>query len=320
MRAPFFSRVLKILILVVLVLSAHVLVCRVTFRGPLPKPTPVPEEHHRPLNPATYTYIHNQPAVCRDKSPFLVFLVPIGPGQVAERGAIRATWGAPGPDTLTLFFVGLPQVDRASETQNLLDQESRKHADIIQMNFLDIYHNLVIKTMMMMNWLAIYCPNSSFGMKVDADIFVNVFYLLRQLRSSPWHSFITGSVIRDGKPRRGRTSKWYLPKLSYAKDSFPVYVSGAGYVFSTDLASRITWASRFVRMIPLEDVYVGLCLQVLGVQPVYSRSFLPIRDLFAIQRVAYDRCTFAKLVIVNGFKPSELLTIWQDFSQGHLSC
>lgn len=321
MGTTFSSRVLKILFLsAVLVLSAHVLVSRVTFSGSLSKPSPVPEEDHRAINPATYDYIHNQPSACKDRSPFLVFMVPVAPGQAAERGAIRKTWGAPGLDTLTLFFVGLPEVGQASGIQVILDKESGKHADIIQMNFFDSYQNLVIKTMMMMNWLATYCPTSSYAMKVDADIFVNVFYLLGRLRRSRWHSYITGSVIRDGKPRRDSNSKWHVSKELYPKDYFPPYVSGAGYVFSTDLASRITWASRFVRMVPLEDVYVGLCLQVLGIQPVYSRSFLALRNLFEIQRLEYDRCTFAKLIIVNGFKPSELLDIWYDFSQGHFSC
>lgn len=157
-------------------------------------------------------------------------------------------------------------------------------------------------------------------MKVDADIFVNVFYLIRRLRSSPRQGFITGSVISDGRPRRDSNSKWHVSEELYPEDSFPPYVSGAGYVFSADLAARISWASRFIRMIPLEDVYVGLCLRVLGVRPVYSRSLLTFRNLFEIGKLEYDRCIFAKLVIVNGFKPPQLLEIWQDFSKGHTSC
>uniref|UniRef100_A0A3B5JY57 Hexosyltransferase n=1 Tax=Takifugu rubripes TaxID=31033 RepID=A0A3B5JY57_TAKRU len=202
----------------------------------------------------------------------------------------------------------------------LLLEENRAHADIIQMDFQDSYQNLTIKTMMMMNWLSVYCSHASYGMKVDADIFVNVFRLVKHLRSSPRHSFITGSIISDGVPRRDSSSKWYLSKQQYPEDTFPWYVSGAGYVFSTDLAARISWASTHVHMIPLEDVYVGLCLQVLGVRPVYSRTLIPFRNLFEIQHLEYDRCTFAKLIIVNHFKPSELVHIWQDFSRYYASC
>ncbi|KAK2902538.1 hypothetical protein Q8A73_012284 [Channa argus] len=284
----------------------------------VPKPYPVPVEDYRVLSPQTYHYVLNQPTACRDRSPLLVFMVPVAPHQAEAREAIRATWGAPNEDTLTLFYAGLPE--EGSGVQDKLEDENRKHADIIQMSFQDTYQNLTIKTMMIMNWLATYCPNANYFMKVDADIFVNVLYLIRWLRSSPQQGFITGSVITDGRPRRESNSKWYLSEEVYPEDSFPPYVSGAGYVLSADLAGRISWASRFVRMIPMEDVYVGLCLRVLGVRPVYSYSLPTFRNLFEIRKVEYNRCSFARCLIVNGFKPSKLLHVWTDFSKGHTSC
>ncbi|XP_018525070.1 beta-1,3-galactosyltransferase 2 [Lates calcarifer] len=319
MRTAYSWRLVKLLaVSAVFVLSAQILTS--TRSKHQPKPSPITVAEYRVLSPETYQYIINHPAVCRDRSPFLVFMVPVTPQEVSAREAIRKTWGAPGQDTLTLFYMGLPEGGQLSSIQDRLEDESRKHADIIQMNFQDSYQNLTIKTMMMMNWLATHCPNASYVMKVDADIFVNVFYLIRWLRSSPQQGFITGSVINDGRPRRDRNSKWHISEEQYPEDSFPPYVSGAGYVFSADLAGRISWASRFVRMIPLEDVYVGLCLRVLGVRPVYSFSLLTLRNLFEIRNLEYNRCTFAKLMIVNGFNSSKLLHAWQDFSKGHTSC
>lgn len=319
MRITYLWRLVRLLsVSAVFFLSAQIL--RVSLGKHPPKPIPLSAEEYRLISPETYQYILNQPAICKDRNPFLVFMVPVAPLEAAAREAVRKTWGAPSQDSLTLFFVGLPEGGQVSSIQHTLEEESRKHADIIQMNFQDSYKNLTIKTMMMMNWLAVHCPNASYAMKVDADIFVNVFYLIRRLRSSPRQGFITGSVIADGRPRRDANSKWHVSEELYPEESFPWYVSGAGYVFSADLASRISCASRFVQMIPLEDVYIGLCLRVLGVEPVYSRSLLTLRNLFEIRKLKYDRCTFAKLVIVNGFNPSELLHNWQDFSKGHRSC
>lgn len=278
---------------------------------------PLPAADNRILSPETYRYILNQPAVCRKRSPFLVFLVPVAPGEEKARDVVRRTWGAAGEERLTLFFVGL---STGGHPQRLLEEENRAHADIIQMDFQDTYQNLTIKTMMMMNWLSLYCPRATYAMKVDADIFVNVFLLVKHLRSSPRQSFITGSVITDGVPRRNSSSKWYVSRQQYSEDTFPRYVSGAGYVFSADLAARISLASTHVPMIPLEDVYVGLCLRVLGVRPAYSLSLIPFRNLFEVGHLEYDRCTFAELILVNRFKPSELADIWQDFSTGHSSC
>lgn len=302
-------------------MTAQLFVCRIALRKrPREATPPLPEDVHRVLDPETYEYIINQPDVCKERSPFLVFMVPVSPAEVEAREAVRKTWGASNPNTLTLFYTGLLKGPGVELFQEKMEEESKVHADIIQMNFQDSYQNLTIKTMMMMNWLATYCPSASYAMKVDSDIFVNILYLVNLLKSAPERGFITGSVIRDGAPRRDRNSKWYLSEELYPEDSFPWYVSGAGYVFSLDLAAKISWGSRFVRMIPLEDVYVGLCLRVVGIKPVYSRSLLTFRNLFEIRNLKYDRCTFARLVIVNQFKPSELVHIWQDFSSGHDNC
>ncbi|KAM4616113.1 beta-1,3-galactosyltransferase 2 [Polymixia lowei] len=323
MRITFSWRFVKLFsVSAVLVLSVKIFLSRIITKTPLPKPSPIPSEQYKVISPVTYKYVLNQPAACKDRSPFLIFMVPVAPGDDTKRDVIRKTWGAPGlvpsVDTLTLFYVGLPA--EGQDIQHNLEKESREHADIIQMDFLDSYHNLTIKTMMIMNWLANHCQNASYAMKVDSDIFVNVYYLVKRLGGCPRQDYITGSVIRDGRPRRDGKSKWHLSEDLYFEDSFPPYVSGAGYVFSIDLARKISWASRFVRMIPLEDVYVGLCLRVLGIRPVYSQSLLTLRNLFEVRQLEYEKCTFAKRVIVTGFKPLQLLHIWQDFSQGHLSC
>ncbi|XP_005745862.1 beta-1,3-galactosyltransferase 1 isoform X3 [Pundamilia nyererei] len=272
MRATLIRRLVKLLsAAAVLALTAHILASSLSKQTP--EPSPLPPEEYRLVDPQTYRYLLNQPSVCRHRSPFLLFMVPVGAEDAAAREAIRKTWSASGRDTLTLFFVGIPQRPQMSALQQKLEEESRQHADIVQ-------------------WL----------------------------RNSPKENFITGSVIQDGRPRREPNSKWYVSEELYPEESFPSYVSGAGYVFSADLAARISWASRFVRVIPLEDVYVGLCLRMLGVRPVYAYSLPFFRSLFEIKNLKYDRCTFAKLIIVNGFKAPKLLRVWQDFAKSHERC
>ncbi|XP_034026897.1 beta-1,3-galactosyltransferase 2 [Thalassophryne amazonica] len=319
MKKTFPCRLLKfVAVCALLVLSLQVFLSKVKLNKPS-KPSPVPADQYRLISPDTYRYILNQPEACRNRSPFLVLMVPAGPVEAAARHAIRRTWGSAGSSTLTLFYLGLP-AEGDSSIQTELEAESSKHADIIQMDFKDNYKNLTVKTMMMMSWLSTYCPHASYAMKVDADNFVNVFYLLKRLSSSPRQDFITGSVINDGRPRRNRNSKWFLSEDDYPEDSFPPYVAGAGYIFSSDLAAKISWASRFIRIIPLEDVYVGLCLRVLAVRPVYSRILILLRNLFEITKLEYNRCIFAKRILVNGFTPLELLYIWEDFSCSYTTC
>lgn len=276
------------------------------------------------VSPYTYRYVHDQPLLCKNRKPFLVFMVPVAPQETESRAVIRRTWAnvsvSGSLNTLTVFFMGVPEEPVSKASTVLLENESRTHMDIVQMNFRDSYQNLTIKTVMMMHWVATHCPEASYVMKVDADIFVNVFYLVRWLKTSSRHEFITGSVITDGRPRRDHNSKWYVSQEQYPEDTFPAYTSGAGYVLSTDLASRITWACQFVPLISLEDVYIGLCLRVLGIRPSYGISLPTLRNLFEIRNLEYDRCTFSRLILVNGFNPSRLLEVWQDFVEGQSRC
>ncbi|XP_048098700.1 beta-1,3-galactosyltransferase 2 [Alosa alosa] len=285
--------------------------------------TPIAEDLYKVVSPSTYEYILNQPIAC-EHNPDLVLMVPVAPGDSGSRDAVRNSWGqrdlVSNVKMVKLFFVGVLKGEEGENAINALAEENLKHADIILMDFLDSYHNLTVKTMMMMNWLVTYCQSASYVMKIDADIFLNVYYLINMLPFPAKKNYIIGSVINDGMPRRDEKSKWYLSKDIYPDTSFPPYVSGAGYVFSADLAAKISMASRFVRPIPLEDVYVGLCLNILGVRPVYGRSMFWLRNLFEVHHLDYDRCTFAKLVLVVDFPPSELLKNWPDFQKNNGTC
>lgn len=317
------SRLLQLLVLVALgALSRYAFE---KHRASLPsKPSRLlPKELYKLISPSTYKYLLNQPDLCLNRKPFLALMIPVTLQDSESRTAIRKTWGqenlVPHVDIVRVFFVGEPKEHNPKLVENLR-KESAKYKDIVQMDFLDSYHNLTIKTMMIMNWVANHCRSAQYAMKIDADIFLNMPYLVAYLQNKAKHNYITGSVINDGQPRRNPNSKWYLSEELYPENLFPPYLSGAGYVFSVDLAKKISMASKFVRPIPMEDVYVGLCLHFLSVQPEFAWTVLPYRNLFEVRRLDYDRCTFAKLIIVTGFTSSKLMSLWTDFQSAEFSC
>ncbi|XP_056601840.1 beta-1,3-galactosyltransferase 1 [Triplophysa dalaica] len=287
--------------------------------------TPISKELYDVISPSSYRYILNQPDLCEKKRPYLVLMIPVSLRETEARTAIRKTWGREsltGVSTLSFFVIGQPVQDDPTHQQQL-ERESEEYGDIIQMDFLDTYQNLTIKTVMIMYWIATHCQCARYAMKIDADTFLNLPYLVNYLHAkgeSSREGYISGSVIRDAQPKRNILSKWFLSEEIYPDTSYPAYLSGAAYVFSIDLASKIYLASRFVQPIPLEDVYVGLCLHVLGVQPVYSTRFFRLRNLFEVRKMKYDRCTFARRITVNGFKPQNLLKIWFDFQKARFTC
>ncbi|XP_067416450.1 beta-1,3-galactosyltransferase 2-like [Emydura macquarii macquarii] len=283
---------------------------------------PAPTRH--PLQvvyPYGYRFLLNEPDKCRAGAPFLVLLVMTTPQDIAARNIIRQTWGnesaVPGVSLLRLFLSGVhPRY--GSPLQWLLEEESALHRDIIQQDFLDTYNNLTLKTLMGMEWVSRHCPSASYVMKVDNDVFLNVEYLIRELlqpQLPPKKDYMTGYVYRDTGPLRSRAYKWYVPRAVYPNDTYPPYCGGPGYVLSGDLAKKVYRVAQTLRVINMEDAFVGICLYELGVRVTDSPW-----GLFNIGRLEYEQCRFSRLVLVHHYRPRDLLRVWPDFQGGNKTC
>uniref|UniRef100_A0A674MGR6 Hexosyltransferase n=1 Tax=Takifugu rubripes TaxID=31033 RepID=A0A674MGR6_TAKRU len=220
----------------------------------------------RTLNPHAFEYIINEPKKCESITPFLVILISTTHKEFDARQAIRETWGDESTfadvHILTVFLLGR----NTDEVLNqMVDQESQIFHDIVVEDFIDSYHNLTLKTLMGMRWVATFCPKAQYVMKTDSDIFVNMDNLI--------YKYFTGYVINGG-PIRDMRSKWYMSRDLYPESKYPPFCSGTGYVFSADVAELIFKTSLHTRLLHLEDVYVGLCLHKLGIHPYQNRRFL----------------------------------------------
>ncbi|XP_019381078.1 PREDICTED: beta-1,3-galactosyltransferase 5 [Gavialis gangeticus] len=224
---------------------------------------------------------------CSKNPPFLVLLVTSSCDQKEARLAIRQTWGKErliaGKRIITFFLLGTTE-HQDEQTDVLV--ESQAYKDIIQKGFIDTYYNLTLKTMMGMEWVHKFCQQSSFVMKTDTDVFVNVFYLTELLlRKNKSSSFFTGFLKMNERPIRQVFSKWYVSKYEYPGSTYPPFCSGTGYVFSTDVASQVLNISGSVPFLKLEDVYIGLCLAKLQIKLEELNSkqtFFPIKLEFSL--------------------------------------
>lgn len=221
--------------------------------------------------PHHYNFILDEPNRCTKESPFVVLMVPVEPRNREARDVIRNTWGKEtivlGQEISHYFLLGRSrEEDGIEDLQEQLLQESRTHHDILQSDFLDSYNNLTIKTMVMFEWLSTHCPYTSYAMKVDSDMFLNVPNLVDMLLKAPQHLYMTGLVVRGAAVLRDHTSKWFLPYSAFPESTYPPYALGMSYVFSLDLPKKIVEASAHVKAVYIEDVYVGLCMKHLGIE------------------------------------------------------
>ncbi|KAB0400751.1 hypothetical protein E2I00_018346, partial [Balaenoptera physalus] len=150
------------------------------------------------------------------------------------------------------------------------EDEHLLYGNIIQ-DFLDTYNNLTLKTIMAFKWVTEFCPNAGYITKTDTDVFIN-----------------TGNL---GHPF----------KVS------PPYCSGLGYIIYRNLVPRIYEMTSHVKPINFEDVYVGICLNLLKVDIHIPED----TNLFFLYRIHLNVCQSRCMIAAHGFSSKEIITFWQ---------
>ncbi|XP_068129590.1 beta-1,3-galactosyltransferase 1-like [Hyperolius riggenbachi] len=294
-------------------LQTHFQLPKKEFQQPANNQT-YPAFHHplAPPYPYPYKFLINQPDKCKDRTPFLIMLVMGKVHDLEARHTIRATWGNESNydvDVMTIFLLGFSSFvpDR---TQMLLEEESEAFGDIVQQDFMDTYYNLTLKILLGMEWVTKFCPNASYVMKIDNDMFLNVDYLVHKYLRPELpvrEKYFTGYVLNNTKPIRNSGNKWYVPEEIYPNDTYPPYCAGPGYVFSADMAKKIYDVSQRIRVIPMEDSFMGICLYELHI------TITPFpQDVFS-DLYTNDRCQLHKLIMAHHYSSDQLRTIWPDF-------
>ncbi|NWV50602.1 B3GL1 acetylgalactosaminyltransferase, partial [Daphoenositta chrysoptera] len=252
---------------------------------------------------------------CAGADPFLVILVASSPGEVRARQAIRVTWGSRGSwwgqRVLTLFLLGR-DARREDEAAALsVEDESVLYGDIVRQDFADTYDNLTLKTIMAFQWFSEFCSNARFFMKTDVDVFINTPNLVKfllQLNSS--ENFFTGYPFLDNSPYRGFDKKRFISHEEYPFKLYPPYCSGLGYILDGKLALRTYELMSHVKPLKFEDVYVGICLNILKVNITIPED----PEQFFLYKIKFDICKYRHLIAVHDLTPSELVQFWQDLS------
>lgn len=273
--------------------------------------------------PGKYKFIIDNAAICSSSSPFLVLMVPVAPGNKAARDAIRDTWGGEtlvrGRRVITLFVLGLPSAaDRAEQQQKLVEEDQRHH-DLIQSDFSDSYHNLTIKTMMMLEWFSGNCAGASYVMKVDSDMYLSVQNLVDLLvrPDIPKQDYMTGLVWWHSTVSRNIFNKFYIPRTVVAAPEFPPYPLGMAYVMSSDLPGKILRVAPYNRTLFIEDVYLGMCLKLLDIKPRDP----PEETMFLVDPWhPLSSCTLSKVIAVTTENVWQMRTYWQTSRQLDAKC
>ncbi|XP_005074179.1 acetylgalactosaminyl-O-glycosyl-glycoprotein beta-1,3-N-acetylglucosaminyltransferase [Mesocricetus auratus] len=260
---------------------------------------------------------------------FLLLAVKSSPANYERRELIRRTWGQErsysGRQVRRLFLLGTsPPEEAAREPQlaDLLDLEAREHGDVLQWDFQDTFLNLSLKHLHLLDWTAERCPGASFLLSCDDDVFVHTANVLHFLEvQSPESHLFTGQLMDGSVPIRDSWSKYFVPPQLFPGKAYPVYCSGGGFLLSSRTARELRSAARHVPLFPIDDAYMGMCLQQAGLKPSSHEGIRPFGvRLPGAKRSSFDPCMYRELLVVHRFAPYEMLLMWKALHNPELHC
>lgn len=247
-------------------------------------------------------------------SPLLVIIVCSSLVNFIPRRAIRDTWSRDAlksGNSKVLFLVG-----KTNDTfiNSALEEESHRYKDIIQYDFMESYHNLTLKSVLLLKWVINYCQRARYVMKVDDDVFLHVPNIIQYLSNLSKPRLLMGVKVYSAKPVKDTDSKWYMPLAEFPKPVYPDYLAGPGYVMgrhAIEILYRNSFRKPFIRM---EDVYItGICSEDTGL-------LLEGHDMFTYTKIRNDPCLFRKMYATHRMSPDELYYIWTKVHDSSLLC
>lgn len=258
----------------------------------------------------------NHPEKCRGDIDLLMVIKSVAT-QHDRREVIRKTWGKEqvlnGKKIKTLFLIGKSsnEAERANH-QKLVEFEDYIYGDILQWDFLDSFFNLTLKETHFLKWFNTYCPGVRYIFKGDDDVFVSVENIFEFLESSSQtKDLFVGDVIFKAVPIRKKENKYYIPHAMYSKSNYPPYAGGGGFLMDGALARRLYWVADSIELYPIDDVFLGMCLEMLQVTPIKHNAFKTFGLVKNKQsKLNREPCFFKSMIVVHKLLPEDLMRMW----------
>ncbi len=230
------------------------------------------------------TFLINNEHACKSRSSrdgkiFMIFLIHSHKNNYLRRKAMRDTWlslkhmylaeilaesnleSIPNEklELSHLFVVGSDEQSSTKKAHNsttidFIRTEANTYNDILMIDTVDNYRNLLYKHLAVVNWANKNCQNTTYVVKLDDDVYVNLKPLIKHLYFKFGlefpinYKFIYCNVQEMAKPIRHNDSKWFVDPDSYPFESYPVRIVYHFkfklfffiiYWFSTELLRRV---------------------------------------------------------------------------------
>jgi hypothetical protein len=227
------------------------------------------------VNRRDMTYLINQPHICNCKKMYLLIAILSEPSATPMRMAIRATWGrllhVYRQDVRFVFLLG---ASGSTYHQSLIEAEAAQYHDIVQGSFYEAYNKLTDKVLMMLKWSSKYCPNANYVLKLNDNVIVNPYKILKYLKKMRTQNLYWGKVVYLDTPQDKIASQdRYASNVTWTGKTFPPYCIRPHILMSIKTVQDMNLMSRRTPWVFPDDIYFGILAEKLGLAPYdYSRG------------------------------------------------
>lgn len=261
---------------------------------------------------------------------FLLLVIKSSPVNYDRREVLRKTWAEErvyrGAHIRRIFVVGTSETGfQKAKFNNLLKIENKEHKDILQWDFKDSFFNLTLKQILFLEWMEQRCPQARFLLNGDDDIFANTFNMIEFLQGQEdndgsKHLFV-GHLIQNVGPIRHPASKYYIPVQVQESENYPPYCGGGGFLLSGFTARTIYNMSHSITVLPIDDVYMGMCLEKAGLKPVSHFGVRTAGLKMPSETIdQYDPCYYREIILVHRFQAHQIFVMWNEIQNPYLHC
>ena len=233
-----------------------------------------------PLNNVTKSYSvkHDpSPSFCKSvlscENLEKIFIVKSFSGNFGQRIAIRNTYGNVKSIRMKTIFV----LGYTKEIQTLVDFEAETYQDILQFTLIDIYTNLVYKTIFSIAWLINRNIKAQYVHFVDDDRLVNTInvYNVALANIATTDLKMIGHKLSLSAPDRKRSGKCYISVDEYEYDLYPPYLIGGTILTNMQVVNILLRSIPYIKILHIEDTFIGIIAKLAHIQVEDHSGFLP---------------------------------------------
>lgn len=282
--------------------------------------------------PLDFVFELNADRICdtfdNSRRKILIFIASSA-DHFSQRKVIRETWGLKllqdAYNYKIVFLLGKGD----EQTQHLMQHESYRYGDLVQINLTESFRNLGRKSVAGLQWSKLFCKSADFVMKTDDDILIHIPNLLDAVNNAPNpDSLLMCHVNRMRKILRKELLDQVALPSSYHKyevsenelpgEYYPPYCSGMAYIFSNSVRDRLLDASKSTPIFFIEDVYLtGFCRHKAGII-ITPHDGITLRPPIDVNQAA---CVFRDGRITSQeVRVDELRRLWAELNTQGFFC